>query len=142
MNKSPFQTRLSKDASTRSQKVLQPPVSALNVVSENTADEEDPVINAAQYSATKAKKEPIVKKIQTHVQQIMAAGFAKQKPRRQPTAEEVRQVKRKEQPDRQQQREDEERFILQTQMQRKANFHAVQDPSIDWNQPYPEEQRH
>lgn len=67
----------------------------------------------------------------------MAAGFAKQKPRRQPTAEEVRQVKRRE-PDRQQ-REDEERFILQTQLQRKANFHAVQEPSVDWNQPYPEE---
>lgn len=67
LNKSPFQTRLSKDNTTRSQKVLQPPVSSLNVVSENTLDEEDPVINAAQYSATKAKKEPIVKKIQTHV---------------------------------------------------------------------------
>jgi len=48
MNKSPFQTRLSKDVSTRSQKVLHPPTSALNVVSENTADEEDPAINAAQ----------------------------------------------------------------------------------------------
>ena len=31
--------------------------------------------------------------------------------------------------------EDEERFIIQTQMQRKANFHAVQEPSVDWNMP-------
>jgi hypothetical protein len=77
-----------------------------------------------------------VKKIQTHVQQIMG-GFAKA--RRQPTAEEVRQVRRE--PDRQQ-REAEARFIQEVQMQRRgANFHAVQEPSVDWNQPPPAEQR-
>lgn len=73
----------------------------------------------------------------------MAAGFSKA--RRQPTAEEVRQVAKRKEPDRQQreaQREAEARFIQQVQMQRKgANFHAVQEPSVDWN-PQPLEERH
>jgi len=69
----------------------------------------------------------------------MAAGFSKA--RRQPTAEEVRQVAKRKEPDRQQ-REAEARFIQQVQMQRKgANFHAVQEPSVDWNA-QPLEERH